>query len=131
MLTPAHVRGLAIVVYALGAAVAFDGPALLLALGLGTVLFALTAERRAPAVRPRYRLEHRGSGRVRVLAAMRDELPGRTALQAEAAAMTLAGASGQLVLVDVATGHPVTWQVLAPQTPAPSRATAGADGARS
>jgi hypothetical protein len=130
MLTPAHVRGLAIIVYALGAAVAFDGPALLLALGLGTALVALTAERRASAVRPRYRLEHRGAGRVRVVAAMRDELPGRTALQAEAAALTLAGASGQLVLVDATTGHPITWQVLAPQTPAPSQDAAEADGAR-
>jgi hypothetical protein len=44
MLIPARVRGMAIMAYGLGASAAFDGLALLLALGLGAITFALTAE---------------------------------------------------------------------------------------
>jgi hypothetical protein len=53
MLTPAHVRGLPMVACAVGALTMFDGPALLLALSLGTATFALTAERRGPTAIPR------------------------------------------------------------------------------
>lgn len=129
MLTLAHVRGLAIVAYAFGASAAFDGPELLVALGLGTATVALMANHQPSSELPRYRLEHRRPGRVRVLAATNDEATGRTTLQEQAAALTAGGASGQLVLVDGAGGHVVTWQVLDPQRPAPSQAGADREGA--
>jgi hypothetical protein len=128
MLTPAHVRGLTMVACAVGASTMFDGPALLLALGLGTATFALTAERRGPTAMPRYRLEHRRLGRARILVTTSDEATGHAALQSQAAALMATGVSGQLVLVDGTTGHAVTWQVLAPQTPAPFGAGTGKDG---
>jgi hypothetical protein len=100
MLTPARVRGLAIVAYAFGASAAFDGPELLVALGLGTATVARMANRLPSPELPRYRLEFRRPGRV--LAATRDEATGRAALERQAAAHTAGGASGHLVLVDAA-----------------------------
>jgi hypothetical protein len=128
MRTPAWFRGLAIVAYAFGASAAFDGPELLVALGLGTATVALMANRQPSPELPRFRLEHRHPGRVRVLAATHDEATGRTTLQEQTATLTASGASGQLVLVDVASGRAVTWQVLAPRIPAPSQAGAGEEG---
>jgi hypothetical protein len=125
---PAHVRDLAIVAYAFGASAAFDGPALVVALGLGTATVALTTPRRSPGETPRYRLEHRHPGGVRVLAATSDEAAARTGLQDQAAALTVAGATGQLVLVHVATRQAVTWQVLAPRPSHPSRGGTDAEG---
>jgi hypothetical protein len=102
MLTPARVRGLAIVAYAFGASAAFDGPELLVALGLGTATVARMANRLPSPELPRHRLEFRRPGRGRVLAATRDEATGRAALERQAAAHTAGGASGHLVLVDAA-----------------------------
>ncbi len=51
MLTPGLRTGFGIVAYALGAAAVFDGAALLLALGIGTVTFAFMAQ---PRPRDRY-----------------------------------------------------------------------------
>ena len=112
MLTPARLRGLAMVVYALTAAAALDGLALLVGLVVGTVLFVLTAPRWVPHELPRYQLQHRSSGRVDIVAASDDEAAGRVLFHAQATALEAAGARGQLVLVDRITGHPVTWRVL-------------------
>src|SRR5215207_8118948 len=120
MLTSAYLRGLAIVAYAFGASAAFDGPELLVALGLGTATVALMANRQPSPELPRYRLEYRHPDHVRVLAATNDEAIGRTTLQEQAAALTARGASGQLVLVDGTSGHAVTWRVLDPQPLTPS-----------
>jgi hypothetical protein len=116
MLTPWLRTGLGIVAYALGAALVFDGPALLLALGVGTAAFALAAQPRPAPETPRYRLEHRIPGRVRVLAAISDEETGRQTLQRQAAQLTAAGATGQLVLLNVVTGRTISWQVVGPRT---------------
>ena len=107
-------KGLVLVAYPLAAATVFDGPELLLALGLGISAFALTTQPRSPAEKPRYQLEHRYPGRMRVLAATSDEGTGHETLQRQAARLKADGATGQLVLVDMATRRPITWQVLGP-----------------
>jgi hypothetical protein len=114
MRTPPLRTSVGIVAFGLGAAATLDGSALLLALGIGTVAFALTAQPRSATETPRFRLEHRTPGRVRALAATSDEGIGRETLRHQTAQLTAAGAAGQLVLVDVVTGHAVTWQVLGP-----------------
>ena len=121
MRNPALRTSFGIVAYALGAALVFDDLALLLALGVGTMAFALIAQPRPSAEMPRYRLEHRTPGWARVLAATSDEGTGRETFQHQAAQLTAAGTTGQLVLVDGATGHAVTWQVLDPRTSHPPR----------
>jgi hypothetical protein len=107
---------LILVAYPLAAAAVFDGPVLLLALGLGIAAFALTTRPRSPAEIPRYRLEHRYPGRMRVLAATSDEGTGHETLQRQAAQLTADGATGQLVLVDLATRRPINWLILGPPT---------------
>jgi hypothetical protein len=111
MRTPPLAAVLAILAVVFSAASAFDGWSLLLALGLGAGLLVLINEE-APPETPPYRLEHRGSGDVRVLATAQDQGTARARLRAQAARLSADGASGQLVLVDVATGRVVSWQVL-------------------
>jgi hypothetical protein len=115
MLTPVRCRRLALIVLAFAATAAVDGLALLLPLGLGLVLLALTAEWSRPAAPPRYCLEHRRPGHVHVLAVTHDEAAGRAALQDHAATLSAASVPGQLVLVDVTSGAAITWRVLEPR----------------
>ena len=112
MLTPAMLRGLSIIAYAVGASMIFDGAALVLALGLGVGIIGLGDRLRPPTSRPRFRLELRCPEGVRVLTATDDEARGRAALQTEATRLHAAGAGGQLVLVNVSTKQPVSWQVV-------------------
>ena len=114
MLTPAHLRDLAIIAYAFGAAAVFDGVALLLALGLGMAIFGVIAGPSHQTSAPRYQLKLRYRGHVQVLATMDDETTGLAALQTHAAQLEAEGAIGQLVLVEGAIRHPITWQVLDP-----------------
>jgi hypothetical protein len=113
---PALRKGLILFAYALGAAAVLDGLALLLALGLGTVAIAFTTQPWSQAEVTRYRLEHRSLGQVRVLTTTGDEGIGHETLHRQAAQLTADGATGQLVLVDVVTRRPISWQVLGPPT---------------
>jgi hypothetical protein len=131
MLTPARVRGPAIVAYAFGAAATFDGATLLAALSLGTAMVTLSNPWLAPRERPRYRPKHRRWGRVRVLAATNNEAAGRTIMRAQAVDLMASGTSGQLVLVDVQMGRPITRQVLDPRPPSLSEGDAHGERAPS
>lgn len=115
MLTPATLRGLAIIAYAVGAVLAFDDEALLLALVLGVGLIGLSRRLRLPTAPFRFRLELRCRESVRVLTATDDEERGRALLQIEATRLQATGASGQLVLVNARTKQPITWQVIDPR----------------
>ena len=115
MLTPATLRSLAIVAYAFGAALAFDDEALLLALVLGVGIIGFGGRPRLPTSVPRFRLELRCLDGVRVLAVTDDEARGRAVLQTEATRLQAAGGRGQLVLVNVSTKQPITWQVVDPR----------------
>ena len=126
MVTPALLRALAIIAFALGAAIVFAGVALLLVLALGIIIFGLVARTGPRAAAPRYRLEHRRPGRRQMLVATDDEATGRAALQIHAMELEAAGATGQLVLVEGDTRHPVTWQVLDPRAGDPTEPTASA-----
>jgi hypothetical protein len=105
MLAPARCGSLAFMFIALVLVViiAFDGPLQFVVLSLLMVAYALTGEQPRSAAPPRFRLEHRRPGRVRVLAAT-----GRAALADQAAIPTAAGATGRLVLVDVTSGAAIT-----------------------
>ena len=111
---PALLRGVAIVAYALGASVAFDDVALLLALVLGVGLLGLGGRVHLPTATPHFRLELRDRDGVRVVGAADDEASGRALLRAEVSPLHAACASRQLVLGNVSTKQPITWQVVDP-----------------
>jgi hypothetical protein len=119
VLTPGHWRGCAIVAYAVGVTAAFDGPALLLALGVGMAAAALTAPVTAGELVPRFRIEYRHPSRVRVLAATSRAAAGRDAVHVLAEAFVAEGASGRIVLVDGADGRVIAWRILDPRATAP------------
>jgi hypothetical protein len=103
---------LAIVAVVFSAASTFHGWELLLALVLAAFVFVLLNESGPPDAAPPYRLEHRRPGDVRILATAGDRGTGQARLQARATQLMAEGATGQLVLIEVATGRAVIWQVL-------------------
>lgn len=115
MVRPAKWRGLT------GIIAAFAGSAVPneVALGLGSVQGVLMARASGSSSPPRYRLEHRRPGRIRVLAAFPAEATGRSALADQAAALSTEGRPGQLVLVEDTSGAVVTSSVLRPCHPPP------------
>ena len=112
VLNPVLLRSIGMMVFAITAPMVLNGLSLLVGLSIVTAFFLATSPRRVALEHARYQLVHRSYRQANVIAASEDEAAGRLLLQAQATALSAAGARGQLVLVDRNTRHPVTWQVL-------------------